>query len=137
MGATNVATVYALWAGKVPPTSMQLLVYMALVSKDSDHSPWFTKGHAGLAEAALGRPLPLERADIKAVERAIGPLLDVGAIKADRRPAHNRRGSSTGRYRLNLPPGMRGLFDIDVSTVEHPPESGGRKRGRSPGKRGT
>ena len=74
MGASNVLAAYAKWAGKVPPTSMQLLVYMAAVSKDSDRRPWFGQGHQALAQHALGRPAPTRGADIAAVERALAPL---------------------------------------------------------------
>jgi hypothetical protein len=102
MGASNVAAAYTLYAGKVPATSMQVLIYMALVSKDNDEAPWFSKGREALAEHALGRPLPFDRADARAVERAIEPLLSIGAISTDRRAAVRREGSSTARYRLNL-----------------------------------
>lgn len=119
MGATNVATAYALYAGRVPATSMCLLAYMALVSKDNDARPWFGKGHAALADAALGRPLPHTRGDISAVERAITPLLAVGAIEADRRGSVRSSGPNTVRYRLNLSPQLR-LLDIDPPRVDKP-----------------
>jgi hypothetical protein len=102
MGATNVALAFQIYAGKVPPTSMQVLLYMALVSKDADANPWFSKGREALAEHALGRTVPFDRADARAVERAVEPLLAVGAIETDRRASVRRDGSSTARYRLNL-----------------------------------
>jgi hypothetical protein len=102
MGAGNVAMAFQLYAGKVPATSMQVLLYMAVVSKDADPNPWFSKGREALAQVALGRPAPFDRADARAVERAVEPLLAVGAIETDRRAAVRRDGSSTARYRLNL-----------------------------------
>ncbi|MEV0941774.1 hypothetical protein AB0I90_15530 [Micromonospora wenchangensis] len=104
MGASNVLTAYALYAGKVPATSMQLLAYMAAVSRDDDARPWFGRGHHALAEFALGRGRngPLTRADIKAVERAIGPLAAAGAISTDRKASLRRDGTHTARYRLHL-----------------------------------
>lgn len=104
MGAGNVALVFQLYAGKVPATSFQVLTYMALVSKDADARPWFSKGREALALFALGRTGPFGRADAKAVERALGPLFDVGAIETDRRSSVRRDGDSTARYRLNLNP---------------------------------
>lgn len=102
MGAKNVAAAYLKFAGVVPQTSFALLVYMALVSMDRDESPWYGEGHAALAEHALGRPSPITRADIKAVERAITPLIAAKAIEADRRAAKRIDGSNTVRYRLRL-----------------------------------
>jgi hypothetical protein len=107
MGATNVKRAFAAWAGKVPPNSMICLVYMALVSMDSDPHPWFGQGHEALAQHALGREAPQSdkeaRADLRAVERAVGPLLAGGVIVADRRPAPRGTGPRTVRYRLMLP----------------------------------
>lgn len=102
MGAGNVALAFQIYAGKVPAMSMQVLTYMALVSKDSDPNPWFSKGREALAVHALGRPAPFDRADARAVERAVEPLLAVGAIETDRRASVRRDGQSTARYRLNL-----------------------------------
>jgi hypothetical protein len=101
MGARNVAAAYQRWAGKVPGTSMQILVYMALVSKDSDDWPWYGQGQASLAEMAMGRPNP-GRADLRAVQRAMTPLLDAGAVTVDRAGAARNDGNSTARYRLNI-----------------------------------
>jgi hypothetical protein len=102
MGASNVLAAYSLYAGKVPPQSMVLLAYMAAVSKDSDANPWFGMGHQALAQFALGRPAPAGRADIKAVERSIAPLVAVGAIATARRAAPRGEGPKTVRYLLNL-----------------------------------
>ena len=49
MGASNVHAAYARYAGKVPATSMQLLAFMAVVSKDDDAQPWYGQGHEALA----------------------------------------------------------------------------------------
>lgn len=162
MGASNVVAAYQRYAGKVPATSMQLLAYMAVVSKDEDARPWFGQGHAALAEHALGRPVPLERADIKAVERAMAPLVAAGAVTVDRRGAVRRDGPNTARYRLHLtaPHIPRKTGDVEAESIDqslvdngpadaarppengahvprnsgsHPPENGPT----SPGKRGT
>lgn len=103
MGSYNALSAFTLYAGKVPPLSMQLLTYMALVSRDGETRPWFGQGHAALANAALGRGLPVSEADLRAVRRGIGPLLAIGAIRADRKAAPNRDSEwTTVRYRLNL-----------------------------------
>jgi hypothetical protein len=152
MGAKNVAAAYLKFAGQVPSTSLVCLVYMALVSMDRDESPWYGEGHAALAEHALGRPAPITRADIKAVERAITPLLAVKALVADRRAAKRIDGGNTVRYRLQLDvgpdvPRKTGEVKQDIDH-QRPPENGPhvpRKTGArppengrtSPGKRGT
>ncbi|MFV2172392.1 hypothetical protein ACFHW2_11580 [Actinomadura sp. LOL_016] len=135
MGALNVKRAYAAFAGKVPPLSMQLLAYMAVVSLDGDAEPWFGQGHRVLAEEALGRPAPAEEKDVRAVERAIGPLLKAGAIVADRRPAPRRDAPGTVRYRLILPRSVVPRNPVDVEarggdvprkpSDERPTESGG------------
>jgi hypothetical protein len=104
LGASNALAAYAKYAGRVPPLSLQCLVYMALVSKDTDPRPWYGQGHQALAEHALGRPVPVSGADIRAVERAMSPLLEAGAIVTDRRASVRRDGSNTARYRLILDP---------------------------------
>lgn len=121
MGAGNAMAAYARWAGHVPPLSMQLLTYMALVSLDSDERPWFGLGHAALAEHALGRRHPTRR-DIKAVERAIQPLLDLRAITADRKPAPRSGGGRTVRYRLHV--GLPSSMNVPRNPgEERPPET--------------
>jgi hypothetical protein len=150
MGASNVAAAYSTWAGKVPPLSMQVLTYMALVSKDSDRQPWFGQGHAALAVHALGRPEPATKADIAAVERAVAPLAKAGAIRVDRRASVRRDGPSTVRYRLVLwpvdvprNPGDVTAEDIDESIVDNPaqdpqrPTESGTHVPRNPGRRPT
>lgn len=102
MGARNTLRAYALYAGKVPATSMQLLAYMATVSKDADEYPWYSQGHEALAQFALGRKEPIQRADIAAVERALTPLFKAKAITTDRPAARRNDGPSTARYRLEL-----------------------------------
>lgn len=101
MGARNVAEAYLAWAGKLPPLSMTVLVYMALVSRDADERPWYSQGYAALAEHALGRKV-VDRAALKAVERALAPLLEAGAVVTERKASTRRDGASTARYRLML-----------------------------------
>lgn len=113
MGASNVMAAYAKYAGKVPPISMQLLVYMALVSVDADKQPWYGQGHHALAEHALGRTAPITESDVRAVERGLAPLAKVGAIRTDRKAAVRRDGPNTARYRL----------DLDPSTAVHVPRN--------------
>lgn len=114
MGASNVAAAFRLYAGRVPPLSMQLLTYMALVSRDDDDRPWYGQGHEALALFALGRPAPATRADIAAVERGISPLLTIGAIEADRRASVRRNGPSTVRYRLRI-------VAAEPASIDEPP----------------
>jgi hypothetical protein len=101
MGASNALAAYVRWAGKVPPMSMQVLLYMALVSKDSDVWPWFGLGQAALAEHAMGRVEPTAT-DVRAVSRAMSPLLDAGAVTVTRAASHRSGGNSTAKYHLNL-----------------------------------
>lgn len=102
MGAYNVLAAYAMWGAKLPPISFKVLVYMAATSMDSDEFPWFSRGHEHLAARALLRPPPIGEADIRAVERAITPMLRIGAIHVDRKASVRRDGSHTARYRLSL-----------------------------------
>jgi hypothetical protein len=101
MGAANALAAFRRWAGRIPGASMQVLTYMALVSKDKDDWPWFGQGQEALAEFALGRENP-NRTDLRAVARAMGPLLDAGAVTVDRAGAARSDGNTTARYRLNL-----------------------------------
>ncbi len=101
MGARNALAAYRRWAGRVPATAMQVLTYMALVSKDDDVWPWYGQGHEALAEFALGRPSP-DAADLRAVRRATTPLIEAGAITVDRAGAGWSDGNVKVRYRLNL-----------------------------------
>lgn len=104
MGATNAMLAYQLYAGRVPATSMQLLAYMALVSRDGDDKPWYGQGYEALALFALGRQAPIRHGDLEAVRRAMKPLLDLGAVVTDRPAAPRRDGPKTARYRLQLVP---------------------------------
>jgi hypothetical protein len=101
MGASNALAAFRRWAGKVPGASMMLLTYMSLVSKDMDDWPWYGQGQEALAEFALGRENP-DRADLRAVSRAMQPLLDAGAVTVDRGSAARADGNTTARYRLNI-----------------------------------
>jgi hypothetical protein len=118
MGARNVIKAYLLYAGKVPSTSMQILAYMATVSKDADEYPWYSQGHEALAIFALGRPEPAQRADIAAVERALTPLFKAKAITTDRKAARRRDGPSTARYRLELDLAQ----PVDISKMTQQPD---------------
>lgn len=135
MGASNVAAAFAKYAGKIPPLSMVCLAYMALVSKDADMNPWFGQGHAALAQGALGRQMPIDRADIKAVERAIKPLLNLQppAITTERRASGRRTtGHATVRYRLNL----AFVLDLDMPrSPASPPPRVPRNSGDEPAPR--
>lgn len=116
MGARNVLRAYALFAGKVPPLSMQLLGYMATVSKDADESPWFSQGNEALAVFAFGRRQPITESDLKSVQRALRPLFEAKAITQDRAPAPRRDAPSTARYRLEL--GLAQPVDISKMTAQ-------------------
>ncbi len=101
MGATNALKALHRWSGKVPGASMIALTYMALVSKDKDDWPWYGNGQEAVAEFGLGRPNP-DRTDLRAVQRALTPLLEVGAITVDRAGANRGDGNTVARYRLNI-----------------------------------
>lgn len=104
MGATNVLKAYGLYAGKVPPLSMQVLAYMAAVAKDTDEHPWYSQGHEAIARFAMGRSResPVTQSDIRAVERALTPLFEAKAITTERVAARRRDGSWKARYSLRL-----------------------------------
>ena len=101
MGASNALAAFRRWSGKVPGTSMLLLTYMALISKDKDEWPWYGQGQEALAEFALGRENP-NGTDVRAVSRAMQPLLDAGAVSVERAATNRGDGNSTARYRLNI-----------------------------------
>lgn len=101
MGVNNVLAAYSLY-GNLGGVAFKILVYMCAVSLDDDRDPWFGRGHAYLAEKALGRMPPLTEADSRAVERAIAELRKHGAISIERRGAIRRDGRHTTRYRLHL-----------------------------------
>ena len=140
MGATNAIQAYQRFGSRVPATSLMLLVYMALVSKDAHDWPYCRLGQHALAEFALSRPDPNET-DLRAVQRALKPLLDTGAVTVDRAGAHRADGNVTARYRLNLheradkaraewegtPDGKRRVSDRRRDP-QHPTKSGGDTR---------
>lgn len=115
---------YVRYAGKVPPLSMQILAYMALVSIDADERPWYGEGHHALAEHAMGRLSPNE-SDLRAVRRAVTPLIAAGAVTVDRKGAARAQGPSTVRYRLNLKIGDVGRKPSGVASVDDPCEPTG------------
>lgn len=121
VGASNALAAFVKYAGKVPPQSMVVLLYMAVVSKDSDKHPWYGQGHEALAQHALGRPGPTTGADLRAVERAVEPLLG-DALIVDRRAAIRIDGPNTVRYRLNLMGDAHARRKTSgVKAVEDPP----------------
>lgn len=140
MGASNALAAFRRYAGKVPPTSLALLAYMALISKDSDDWPFCRLGQHALAEFAMGRENP-DDSDLRAVQRALKPLLDAGAVTVDRAGAQRADGNVTARYRLNLheradkaradweqtPDGNRRMSDRRRDP-QHPTKSGGDTR---------
>lgn len=119
MGSSNALRAYALYAGKIPPLSMQILGYMALVSIDADSTPWFGAGDEALALFALGRPDPIQPADLKAVERAKKPLIKIGAITTERKAARRKNAPSTARYQLHL----NLLTAVDMTLMANPEAS--------------
>lgn len=118
MGARNALAAYALYAKHLPAKSMQVLAYMALVSKDNDEYPWYSQGHEALASFALGRPDPITETDLKAVQRALKPLFDAKAITVERRGAMRRDAPSTARYRLELDHTQ----PVDISVMRRQPD---------------
>lgn len=101
MGAQNALSALRRWSGKVPGASMVALIYMALVSKDKDDWPWYGGGQEAIAEFGLGRYNP-DRTDLRAVQRALGPLFDASALTVDRAGANRSDGNTVARYRLNI-----------------------------------
>ena len=91
-----------LYSGKLPSKSMLVLNWMALVSLDKDAEPWWSQGHEELAKMPLGRPEPITAADLRAVERAITPLFERGAITVDRHSSGRPGNPQHARYRLWL-----------------------------------
>ena len=110
MGASNVLAAFHLYAGnrKITPTSLNLLTYMAAVTLDKDAEPSWWEGHEMLAVRVLGYPEPVGRAGKGAVERAIRPLLDEGAITTTRHASGHAGHVTTVRYRLWLGPAHPG-----------------------------
>jgi hypothetical protein len=140
MGAANSLAAYKLYAGKIPPTSLAVLVYMALVSLDRDSEPHWWEGHAMLAVRCFGYPEPVADAGLRAVRRAVTPLLEAGAITTTRHGSGRKGRVTTARYRLWLTaPAQDGKRPVDKpstgrKTVEHRTVSGRTQDGNRPTK---
>lgn len=132
MGASNALAAMHTYAGLVPPTSMLILLRMALVSLDDDPNPWYGEGREALARWALGRGrhAALDEKDFAAVERAITPLREIGAITTDRPSANYSRGARSARYRLHLHRAVDNTVSAS-SEAELPPEKRGVTRSRN------
>jgi hypothetical protein len=102
MGAANALAAYRLYAGKVPPLSLSVLVYMSLVALDKDEEPSWWEGHDMLALRCLGASEPVTDADRRSVRRAITKLFDAGAITVARHSSGHGPKVITARYRLWL-----------------------------------
>jgi hypothetical protein len=103
VGASNALAAFRLYAGKVPPTALNVLVYMALVALDRDDDKRYWLGHEAIAVHCLGRDeASLDDSDLRAVRRAITPLFEAGAITVAQHSSG--RGEKGGRatYRLHL-----------------------------------
>jgi hypothetical protein len=102
VGASNALRVYAAWGGILDDRPLRVLVYMALVARDKDATPWFSQGHDVLAEMALALPDPGSPQASRAVRRAITQLHGQGAIRTIKRATYGKRGTSNVHYRLYL-----------------------------------
>lgn len=103
MGASNALAAFRLYAGKVPPTALNVLTYMALVALDRDEEPRYWEGHEALAVHCLGRDeAAIDDSDLRAVRRAITALFDAGAVTVVRRSSGRREKNLTAQYRLHL-----------------------------------
>ena len=94
---------------------------MALVSLDKDTEPWWSQGHDVLARQALGRPEPVSKADERAVERAITPLFEAGAITTIRHSSARGDYQALAKYRLWLTepaPDEKRRMDHQSASVE-------------------
>jgi hypothetical protein len=103
VGASNALAAFRLYAGKIPPTALNVLTYMALVALDRDDEPRFWLGHEALAVHCLGRDeASIDDSDLRAVRRAITLLFEVRAITVAQHSSG--RGEKGGRatYRLWL-----------------------------------
>lgn len=93
------------WAGRVNPVAMLVLIRMAVTSVDSHAEPFYSRGHEDLARFALGRDGELTAADLRAVQRAVHELRDVGAIYVMRRSSGERKdGPKTAKYGIRTAP---------------------------------
>lgn len=103
MGASNAIAAFRLYAGKIPPLSMNVLTFMALVAMDKDSEPEYWEGHGALAVHCLGRDeASIDDSDLRAVRRAITPLFEKGAITVTRHSSGRGEKGVTARYRLWL-----------------------------------
>jgi hypothetical protein len=129
MGSSNALAAFRLYGGKVPPTSLNLLAYMALVSVDKDAEPWWSQGHEMLAIQVLGEPEPVTDAALRAVRRGITPLFEAGAITAARRSSGHGGRVIQVRYRLWLtcpaPDGNRPVHNGATPDGNRPIRNGG------------
>jgi hypothetical protein len=118
MGAANALAAYKLYAGKIPQTSMSVLVYMALVALDRNEEPAWWEGHEMLAIRCYGYPEPVTDAGLRAVRRGITPLFAAGAITVIRHSSGRLGRVTTVRYRLWLthpaPDGKRPVHNVSV-----------------------
>ena len=130
MGSANALAAYRLYGGKIPPVSLNVLAYMALVSLDRKPEPSWWEGHEMLAIRCFGRPEPVTKTDLRAVERAITPLFRAGAITTIRHASghHDRVITARNRLWLEHPAPDEKRRKPRVSTrrnaVQHPTFSG-------------
>ena len=135
MGAANAIAAFR-YAGKVPPLSLVVLIYMGLVSVDKHDEPWFGLGPEAIAVHALRRPEPVTASDLRAVERTLTPLFKAGAITTVRRGWGRGGDVRNVRYRLWLiepaPDEMRRVQRSSTRrfVVEHPTVCGNAPDGK-------
>lgn len=126
MGASNALSAFRLYAGKLPPLSMNVLAYMALISMDRDREPHYWEGHKALAVHCLGRDEEsIDDSDLRAVRRAITPLFKAGAITVAQHSSG--RGEKSGRvsYRLHIAtPAQDGNRPVDSEALADPAPDG-------------
>jgi hypothetical protein len=153
VGASNALSAFRLYAAKVPPTALNVLVFMALVAMDRDDPPRYWLGHEALAVHCLGRDeASITDSDLRAVRRAITPLFEAGAITVARHSSGNARKHTTVEYQLHLvtpasdekrpvdnrpaPDGNRPSADgvIGRNAAEHRTKSGSAPDGNRPAK---
>lgn len=142
MGASNVMAAYLRWS-HLPDRAFRALVYMALVSMDTDARPRYYAGREALIVNGLGRQLPpmpapsdmsaraiefrkVRAADYQAAKVVISQLVKAGAIVLDTAPARKR----SAEYVLTLDvatgyvsPTQQGTSDVPTGYVS-PTERG-------------
>lgn len=126
MGAAHVSAVYARW-GHLPHRPFRLLVYMALIAKDSTPNPTFWGGRDGLC---IGLGLPANDTGHRVARRAIADLEAAGAIERAYTGHNGKRSEYT--IVLGSPKGdkgvpLKGQESSDKGGQESPPK-GGQKR---------